>query len=353
MIRYPSLASVLVQQRLRQQALAEELRVLYVAMTRAREHLVLIGTCDADAPAGWSNKWASHVGPFPGDMILSAKCLLDWLGPTAAGAGDQVLQIIPHSAEEVAAWQTSHGKRPTLSPQQTGLAELRPIEPVPVVTEAARRVIDRLEFEYPFASFAALPAVEAVTARRSERGSMANGRDLARPRFLAGKVLSPADVGSATHLVLTHLDFAVDDLDGQIDSMVARKLVSMEQAAAVDRDSIRWLLSSEIGELLKANAAHLRREVPVHFAALATNHPESSDPQDRIMVRGRIDLLVSGKGGVTLIDYKTDNVSAEHAPDRAKGYAEQLSQYRTAMEQITGTPVEATYLVFLKPRVVL
>jgi ATP-dependent helicase/nuclease subunit A len=353
MIRYPSLASVLVQQRLRQQALAEELRVLYVAMTRAREHLVLIGTCDADAPAGWSSKWAGHVGPFPGDMILSAKCLLDWLGPTAAGAGDRVLQIIPHGAEEVAAWQTSHGKRPTLSPQQAALAGLRPIDPEPVVTDGARRVIDRLEFEYPFASFAALPAVEAVTARRSELGSKISGRDLARPRFLAGKVLSPADVGSATHLVLTHLDFAADDLDGQIDSMVERKRISAEQAAAVDRDSIRWLLSSEIGALLKANATQLRREVPVHFAAVATDHPEASDPQDRIMVRGRIDVLVPGKGGVTLIDYKTDNVSAEQAPDRARQYAEQLNQYRAAIERITGMPVEATYLVFLKPRIVL
>jgi ATP-dependent helicase/nuclease subunit A len=286
-------------------------------------------------------------------MILGAKCLLDWLGPTAAGAGSQVLQIIPHGAEEVAAWQTSHGKRPTLSPQQAALAGLRPIEPPPVVTDSARQVIDRLEFAYPFASFAALPAVEAVTARRVEGRAKLSGHELARPRFLAGKVLSPADVGSATHLVLTHLDFAADDVDRQIAVMVDRKLMSPEQAAAVDRDSIRWLLSSEVGALLKANATQLRREVPVHFAATAPGLPPSNDLQDRIMVRGRIDVLVPAEHGVTLIDYKTDDVSAEQASDRAKQYAEQLNQYRAAIERITGAPVQATYLVFLKPRIVL
>lgn len=364
MVRYPSLASVLVQQRLRQQSLAEELRVLYVAMTRAREHLVLVGTCNADAPESWSSKWASHVGAFPGDMVLGAKCLLDWLGPTAAGAGDGVLQIIAHTAEEVASWEAAHARRPVLSPRQAELAALRPLDPAPPVPAEARDAIDRLAFGYPFEPFTTLPAVEAVTGRiEAQAGASAapplespvqtpSARELPRPRFVAGRVASPADIGTATHAVLMHLSFsAAADLDSQIASMIERRLITQQQADAVDREAIGWLLGSQIGALLRANASKLRREIPVHFAAAASSLPESSDPLDRIMVRGRIDVLVPGDRGAILIDYKTDNVSAEQVPFRAKDYAPQLEQYRAAIEQITGAPVEGVYLIFLQPRV--
>ncbi|HEY2587005.1 MAG TPA: PD-(D/E)XK nuclease family protein, partial [Tepidisphaeraceae bacterium] len=178
------------------------------------------------------------------------------------------------------------------------------------------------------------------------------GRELARPRFLAEQVVSPIDVGTATHLVLMHFDFASDQIDDQIESMVDRRLITAAQAAAVDRDAIRWLLGTELGGLLRANATRLRREVPVHFAAPAPALPDSRDPYDRVMIRGRIDLLIADPAGLSLIDYKTDNLPAEAVPARAADYAPQLAQYRTALEQITRAPVRASHLVFLKPRII-
>lgn len=353
MIRYPSLASALVQQRLRQQALAEELRVLYVAMTRAREHLILIGTCKSDAASGWSSKWASHGGPFPGDMVLGARCLLDWLGPAAASLGDQVLQITEHTAEEVSAWQATHGRRPALSPQQMAFAELRPLDPAPSLTGEGQDVIDRLSFEYPFAAFAMLPATVAVTSQIRASGGERKLSKLHGPRFLANRATSPVDVGTATHLVLMYLDFTADNLASQIVSMVERRLISVAQAAAVDREAITWLLESEIGKLLKTNAHQLQRELPIHFANVASDHPASADPLDRVMVRGRIDTLVPGKRGLILIDYKTDDIAPERVSERAREYSEQLVQYRTAIERITSKSVEATYLVFFKPRMIV
>ena len=69
-IRYPSLASTLVQERLRRQAMAEELRVLYVAMTRAKEHLILVGTCGEEADEKWRGRWSDHRGSLPADAVL-------------------------------------------------------------------------------------------------------------------------------------------------------------------------------------------------------------------------------------------------------------------------------------------
>src|SRR5262249_5440029 len=80
-VRYPSLAWALVRERLKRQTLAEELRVLYVAMTRAREHLILVGTSGPEAVASWREQWAGHAGPVPAERVLGARSMLDWIGP--------------------------------------------------------------------------------------------------------------------------------------------------------------------------------------------------------------------------------------------------------------------------------
>ena len=68
-VRYPSLASTLVSARLRRQSMAEELRVLYVAVTRAKEHLIGVGTCKETAEEEWTARWSGHVGPIPADDV--------------------------------------------------------------------------------------------------------------------------------------------------------------------------------------------------------------------------------------------------------------------------------------------
>src|SRR5262249_22109489 len=108
-IRYPSLPWTLVQDKLRRQCIAEELRVLYVAMTRAREHLILVGTCDkADSIDAWRDAWSDHRGPLPPDEVAGASTALDWIGPAAAAMArdhPDALKIHLHDdQEEMAIW---------------------------------------------------------------------------------------------------------------------------------------------------------------------------------------------------------------------------------------------------------
>ena len=367
MIRYPSLSSVIVQQRLRQQSLAEELRVLYVAMTRAREHLILVGTCKPDKPKDWATKWAAQTGAFPNDMVLGAKCLLDWLGPTAVvastDAGEAVIEITQHSAEEVASWQAAHSKRPVLSAAQARLAALEPIDPAPAITPEAGETIARLEFEYPYEGFAQHAAVEAVTARSKQPGPSIGSqkvatRELPTPRFLldSHRASTPAEIGTATHRVLAHLDFARRcdraDVEAQIASMLERRLLSAGEASVIDLATIEWLMGTDLGALLRANATNIRREIPIHFAVEPAELSPSGNPEDRVMVRGRIDALLPLSEGITLIDYKTDNLSAANVPHRARDYAGQMRLYADALSRIADAPVKKSYLVFLTPRVV-
>ena len=169
---------------------------------------------------------------------------------------------------------------------------------------------------------------------------------------------SAAERGTATHLVLQHLDFArpldAADVDAQIERLVARRLVTPEQGAAVDRAAVEWFVGTDIGRLMRDHVTGVMRELPVYFAAPAdvAGATPSADPQDRVMVRGRLDAMVVTPAGLTIVDFKTDAVEGDRMHDRIALYRPQLEQYRRAIEQITGLPVVRVCLAFLAPRVV-
>ena len=352
-VRYASLAHEVVHQSLRQQTLAEELRVLYVALTRAREHLVLIGTCDGAAVDRWRQAWADPDGPLPAKTVLAATTPLDWLGPVAANLGEAVLAVTAHPAADVAAWAAEQAAVPGLSPAQSARARLDPLVPPPVPTAVATAVIDCIGQTYPFDAQTREQAARSVTdmAKHAPRGASAapTARLPDLPKFLAGDApLQATDRGTATHLVLERLDFATAataaDIQGQVARLTTAGRLTPPAAAAVDVDAILWLMSTDVGRLLRARAADLRREVPIYFAQPA------ADPADAVMVRGRVDLIVPDGDGWLIVDYKTDRVAGDALDRRADEYAGQLKLYGAAMTRITGTDATRAVLVFLHPR---
>jgi ATP-dependent helicase/nuclease subunit A len=359
-IRYPSLASTVIAQRLKQQALAEELRVLYVAMTRAKEHLIMIGSCIEKQSLDWIAQWSGHTGALPARAVLNARTPLDWLGPVAGLLPDQI-HVQLHTPEEIAAWASGHSGKQELTAEQIALANRQPITPPPAMTADVQAVINRMTEQYPHAEVAHLAAAASVTslvkktATPSSSTPLPSGvldRVLQHPQFLAGTLpLDAADKGTATHAVLEHFDFSQhpDSLDAQIQQMISTHRLTPELAATVDSDTLRWFLNSDIGQLIRDNANHLHRELPV-YCANPSETTQSTDPMDQQMVRGRIDLLVPTTGGWMIVDYKTDRVEGAALDERAELYAGQLDIYRKAVQQITGKPVVESALVFLTAR---
>ena len=375
-VRYPSLASMLLKQRLRAKVLAEELRVLYVAMTRAREHLILVGTCAENAPETWQARWSGHGGALPADVVLLSKCMLDWLGPVAAAmatANHRPIEITQHSAEDLTRWLAEAQRPPALAPPQERLAALEPLNPPPAMDGLAEQVAQRLKFAYEHRGYANLAAVQSVTGLtkhgRSAGGGAAPSRQelvsfdraLPLPRcFAPSGEPSPTDVGNWTHVALQHLDFTRSctpaDVKQQLADLVRRRLMAEDHVAAVDVETIAWVASTPLGEILRKHARVLMREVPLYVSAPPSRFDESltsSDALDCVMIRGRIDLLVPTRDGLIVADYKTDNVTAETLDQRADFYRPQVQLYREAIERITGEKVINSHLIFLKPRIIV
>jgi ATP-dependent helicase/nuclease subunit A len=360
-VRYPSLASTVVAERLRRQMLAEEMRILYVATTRARERLILVGTCDPASRDKWEARWRGHAPPLPPDDVLAGKCMLDWLGPAISIISRRPQASIECTTHEtVPVEELTRSRRPTLTPWQQKLAALEPLEPPPKTDPLVEALWKRLTAPYPHVPFTKLAASRAVTSDAAEQDVFAARDEFMfqqplRPPRAGAQVIAPtsADIGSATHVFLEHLDLAragsVEELRRQLESLVESKRLPASLAPHIDLDALAWFMTTDLAALLRKHAKDLRREVPIHFPRVVL--PESTD-LDRVMMRGRLDMLLQLRDRVILVDFKTDQGDAADAEARSEKYHEQIRVYGDAISAMLGRPVTESWLVFLKRRMV-
>jgi ATP-dependent helicase/nuclease subunit A len=350
-VRYPSLAHRIAAERIRRQILAEELRVLYVATTRAGERLFLIGTTKPAALETWQATFTGHVGPLPPQSLVGALTQLDWIGPAAvalAAESPHLISIYAHEEADLVAQQRP--AREARTALQQHLATLTPLDPPSPINQRAQNILNRLDHTYPFTAFTKLPAARSVSQLAAE-GHKPRATTLPQPRTAASDVtLAATEIGDATHNVMEHLDFSAPadatSIAEQLRQMVGNRFLTQSAADSVDRDGIAWFLNSELGQLLRQHITHIRREVPVSFAQADAN---ATDPRDRTMIRGRIDLLLPLPDRCILIDYKTDRIPPEAVARQVDHHRTQLTLYATALESILHRPVTA-YLAFLTPR---
>jgi ATP-dependent helicase/nuclease subunit A len=385
-LKYPSLAYRAIQVAGREEILAEELRILYVALTRARERLILVGSV-ADLH-GQCERWARTAGvqgwALPAGDILSARTYLDWLGMALSrhrdgaslrAAGPE-LPLDPGPRDDPSRWEVH------LYPAVEGLAggaaqEKEGVDASDLAAqkgEAAAELLaavqERLSWRYPYGLASRLTAKVSVSElkRRPLPGitgeeEEAPGRELypvrliQRPRFAqAAGDLGGAERGSAAHLVLQHLDLTRDltgeGIAAQIEELTARELLSPEQAAAVDVEALAAFFAGPLGRRVVARPEAVRREVPFSLRLPARMvYPEFSltgaEAEEPILVQGIIDWLVREEDGWLLLDFKTDTVKAGALRERKKLYRRQVAIYALAVAAWSGRPVREAYLYFL------
>ena len=177
-------------------------------------------------------------------------------------------------------------------------------------------------------------------------------RPLSQPKFRReARGLTPAERGTATHLVLQYLDFRNPDPAAQIAGLEARGLLTPEQAAAVDRASLSRLLASPLAEELRAAERAGRpplREYRFTLLADARTYDPAAAAGDQILLQGVVDCCFETAAGLTVVDFKTDHVrNAGDLAEHAEGYRPQLDAYSLALSQVLEKPVARKVLYFL------
>jgi ATP-dependent helicase/nuclease subunit A len=371
--RYPTLARWAIAQQLRRETKAEELRILYVALTRARERLILVGSARdlAAKCAVWAESAASGARTLPEAQTAAAKTYLDWIAPAlvrhpdgaplreAAGITGTVAPEGLEIDTNGSCWQITldftpdtAGAQAETEPESELWQQIRQLRPVSGSSDAAgiRRI---LNWQYPYPAVVGQPAKLTVTEiKRRMAETAAEAKPLytptlySRPRFAGEKKLTGAQIGTVTHLVMQRiqpkLGLTKADIARQVEFMTAAEFLLPEEAAAVDIDAITAFFASNLGERLQ-QALWVRKELPFSLMLPAERFaPATQGSGDSVFVQGTLDCLFAEADGLVLLDYKTDyTADARQLADR---YAVQLSLYAEAVTAIIGQPVKEKFI---------
>ena len=362
-IRYSTLARTAIEETLRRENLSEEQRVLYVAMTRPKEKLILVESLYF-AETRLQRLAASAACPVPPETVASCRTFGEWLllpllcRPEAEALRDLAGAEVPLLAPGPSPWRVElHDSGDFAAPPlRPGVSEEAEAPQVPFDPAL-------LSFTYPYQRESALPAKLTATqlkGRLLDQEIAENAahtpylRPLSQPKFRQERRgLTPAERGSATHLVLQYLDFGNPDVPAQIAALTGKGLLTPEQGAAVDVPALRRLLNSPLAEELRAAEAAGRKPLREYRFTLlipAREYDSQASEEDAILLQGVADCCFETAEGLAVVDFKTDRVfSQEDIRLRAEHYRPQLEAYSLALSRVLERPVTRRILYFLTP----
>lgn len=359
-IKYPTPARRAVEEKLRRENLAEEQRVLYVAMTRPQEKLILVDTMyHAETRL---QKIATRAGcPAMPESVAEGKCYGDWILQTLLCRPEAVALRTLAQGEAVS---TCEGTDFPWRIEIHDAEDFRTVNTLDRGEECATQAAqtfdpELLNFRYPFAASATLPTKVTATQLKgrpldeeiAERAAHAPYiRPLEQPRFRRkSHGLTPAERGTATHLVLQYLDFENPDIASQIQTLQRERKLTEEQAAVVETAALERFLQSEIANAIR-NGRNVQREYRFTLLVPASAYDRHAPQEDSMLLQGVVDCCFETDDGITVVDFKTDHVFTEEAlRERAELYRPQLAAYSLALERVLGKPVNRRVLYFLHP----
>ena len=360
-IRYDTISKTALALRLEREAKAEEMRILYVAMTRAKEKLILID-CRKHMDKRLRDLTAMTGAPVTPEAVSAANSPGDWillslLHTAGAGALHRLAGIRPEvltpapAGWTVRLWQEGGG--------ETETAAIPAEEPrdVRTYTQPDR---EALGFVYPYRAVTEVPAKITATQLKGREldQEVAGGAGAARrpaapekPLFLQEtQGLSAAERGTALHLVMQYLPLDTAPEAEAVERLTAtlreKRLLTAAQAEAVDTRCITAFLHSPLAGRIR-EADRVWREYRFALLMPAERYaPEAVG--EEMLLQGVADCVFEKDGVLTVVDFKTDRVTAEEAPQRAEVYRGQLQAYSDALSRIMEKPVAARILYFFR-----
>ena len=378
--RYPSLPYWLACRRQLREVLGEELRLLYVAMTRARDLLLLSASVSEAKFKEWSAEPATSAA-----TVLSGRSYAEWLCQWFAQNGE-ALPSGPAQGENAFLRWVVHEDNELVAPAADLEAEsaAAPMEADAAVWQALQ---DRLSWRYPFPAATHQPAKTSVSVLRrraaeldedgaarwevrrpksegrgsgggdeggvtSGGGAPVSGHPSAVTRYAA------AELGTAHHLFLQLVSLerthSVEELRQEAERLEREDALKAVQSAVLDFEALAAFWTSELGRKVRAQAPFVHRELAFtarfsaqELAALTGAPLEPGLEGEFVVVQGVADLVVLLPKQIWLIDFKTDRVRPDQRSSKVKEYEPQLRLYAQALSQIYQRPVSACWLYLL------
>lgn len=327
---------------------SEEMRVLYVALTRAKENLVMVTS--VPNPENGLAKVAVECGigeqanPFAvlrmnnfSDLVLMALMRHPAADELRKLSGVDVPIFLPE--------KDRFKLKVVVSDSESFMTESANEQKIAAKPVFFDEVCERLDYSDPRSVLSSVPAKRAASDG-SERGINREYFASSRPAFMSSGGLTPAQRGTATHKFMQFSDYAAAraDIESELARLVDVGFLSEEEGKAVNVSAAKRFFMSSLAERIFASDNVMREK---KFAALFPAkffYPELTGEaaEEKIVVQGIADCVFVEDGKLVIVDYKTDTgVDAEALLDR---YSAQLGIYREALSQALGMPVKETLL---------
>lgn len=341
-IEYNTLAKEAIRNKLLNETISEEMRLLYVALTRAKEKLIITGY---DKNLGKSIKEKEEIVTNASKIsitnIRKTKTYLNWLELVYLKEKEELENILEvnfyNKANIEKTDEEEHGGN--YKSIEEWLGQNRKND---------NKEIDKiLNWKYKYEESTEIEGKASVTA--IAKGSRKELKEIeTKPKFLEEtKNLSKAEIGTLTHLVMQKLNFK-EDYDKQkiinlLERLVSEKVITEKQAESIDITGIVKFTNSKIYKELK-NAKSIYTEQPFYIY-LTADEIYGNGIKEKILVQGIIDLYyINANNKIVLVDYKTDYVILGKEQELIDKYKKQLEIYKRAIEQSLNSKVEEAYI---------
>lgn len=341
-IKIPTLRKKMIQKQIELESLGEELRVLYVALTRAKEKLIMTGAMNQAAEhflALSKGKEMCERGIY--ESLCAGTSFLDWILQVSAG------ETLPYKVELITVESLVEKKVEQALVQRYDYAALREKE-----AEVPDDLRERFSYEYPHQKEMNIPGKVSVSelkkeAMEEEILEMFEEPEMIPyvPAFLREERKgNAAERGTAYHRVVECMDLSgirhSEQVKERIDILIAQGKITKAAADTVNPyDIFVFGKSSLCKRILQAQAeGKLYKEQPFVMAKPAREISEEYDSDKEILVQGIVDVYFEEEDGIVLADYKTDHVKT--AEELVKRYKKQLEIYGESLEQLTGKRVK-------------
>lgn len=356
-VRFPSVAKRAIAARITSDSISEELRVLYVAMTRARDRLIMTYA---------SNNLEDKIKDIVYRMDLSSRGLLasevhcpgSWILQTAlqrteAGELFQLASYPDTTKVSNIPWHIRVVEAPEYSVAKHGDAT----DPTTISSDILEKIRHGLSFAYPYAHATQTPSKLTATQLKGREKDL-EAAEFTDQRFernvhfreptVTQKYRSGTDYGNAMHAAMQYLNLSKckskADIQAELRHLQEANVLSSDQVDLVNVSQIMRFLDSAIGKcILTSN--HILREFKFSILEDAGNSA-TNDTGDKILLQGVIDCAIIEDDGITIIDFKTDHVTASTIDERAQHYRSQVDVYACALSKIYEKPVKSALLYF-------
>lgn len=348
--RVPTITKLAIKQKIKLETMSEELRVLYVALTRPTEKLIITG-CVKNGSSFLNSVQSNlnfvgyHISPH---LVVKSKCFLETIllsSMRSEGFESAVFNknnilisdgvsynvqlinkcdiILDTSSDQILDWKLKFNS----------------------VTANYESINSVYNYKYPFGESCSIPGNLSVTEVKKlknsdeEENNLFNEYGLERPKnFCNTAVLGGSVFGTLIHLCMEKLDLSQintqSEVENQLTNFVNQGIISPDEKEAVDIDKIVKFSQSEIGKRISVSNNTLRREFSFKYLENAS-YILKTDVSDKLVIQGTIDAFFEDKdGNLVLIDYKTDKIRNGDISSVVDKYKVQLDCYANALESI-------------------